>query len=176
MRNHVSLLILLPILFFFNAAIFSKEELRSTGDLVLLELAPVDPRSLMQGDYMRLRFKLAEQATKAVQSGQQTQRVQAVVLSLGQEGRGNQKGLPAHASFLRLHQGEKLASGERLFEVRHLHLSKPQSIEITPSSFLFQEGHAALYQQARFGMMRLNQDGAHLLVGLADKDGKPITP
>jgi uncharacterized membrane-anchored protein len=28
--------------------------------LVFLELAPVDPRSLMQGDYMVLRYKIAE--------------------------------------------------------------------------------------------------------------------
>ncbi len=29
--------------------------------MVLLRLAPVDPRSLMQGDYMRLNYELARQ-------------------------------------------------------------------------------------------------------------------
>ncbi|XOT97907.1 GDYXXLXY domain-containing protein, partial [Alcaligenes pakistanensis] len=30
------------------------------GQTVLLELAPVDPRSLMQGDYMSLNFALSQ--------------------------------------------------------------------------------------------------------------------
>ncbi len=29
------------------------------GQLILLELAPVDPRSLMQGDYMRLNYDIS---------------------------------------------------------------------------------------------------------------------
>ncbi|MFX7329222.1 GDYXXLXY domain-containing protein, partial [Acinetobacter baumannii] len=33
-----------------------KEMLLKEGQLVLLPLAPVDPRSLMQGDYMALRY------------------------------------------------------------------------------------------------------------------------
>lgn len=35
-----------------NGAIWQKEQLISTGRPIFLELAPVDPRSLMQGDYM----------------------------------------------------------------------------------------------------------------------------
>ncbi|MDE8355606.1 GDYXXLXY domain-containing protein, partial [Klebsiella pneumoniae] len=38
-----------------NLAIVSCERLLAEGEVVLLELAPVDPRSLMQGDYMSLR-------------------------------------------------------------------------------------------------------------------------
>ena len=43
-----------------NVSIWQKEQLLNHGKIVLLPLAPVDPRSLMQGDYMRLRFQ-AEQ-------------------------------------------------------------------------------------------------------------------
>jgi len=39
-----------------NAAIWEKEALISTGQVVFVELAPVDPRSLMQGDYMTLNY------------------------------------------------------------------------------------------------------------------------
>ena len=42
----------------FNYGIFQKEEIKANGETVLLELAPVDPRSLMQGDYMRLRYAI----------------------------------------------------------------------------------------------------------------------
>ncbi|WP_319022245.1 GDYXXLXY domain-containing protein, partial [Proteus mirabilis] len=46
------------VLAFVNAAIWQKEALIGTGTTVYVELAPVDPRSLMQGDYMRLAFAL----------------------------------------------------------------------------------------------------------------------
>ena len=45
-----------------NWSIHAREALLRDGRVVLLELAPVDPRSLMQGDYMALRFKVADDA------------------------------------------------------------------------------------------------------------------
>ena len=53
----INLIILLGL---FNNSILQKEELLTDGQLVLLELAPVDPRSLMQGDYMRLRYAISD--------------------------------------------------------------------------------------------------------------------
>ncbi|KAA0891152.1 GDYXXLXY domain-containing protein [Pusillimonas sp. ANT_WB101] len=43
-----------------NATIYQKEQILAHGERVVLELAPVDPRSLMQGDYMALRFGVAQ--------------------------------------------------------------------------------------------------------------------
>lgn len=40
--------------------IVSKEALLRTGQTVRLELAPLDPRSLMQGDYVRLNYKISQ--------------------------------------------------------------------------------------------------------------------
>ena len=56
----IALVVSSALLFaFFNAQILLKEHTRTSGNLVLLELAPVDPRSLMQGDYMTLRYAIA---------------------------------------------------------------------------------------------------------------------
>ncbi len=44
--------------FFFN--IIKNESVLNDGEIVLLKLRPVDPRSLMQGDYMALRFSLGD--------------------------------------------------------------------------------------------------------------------
>src|SRR5687767_13501968 len=41
-----------------NYGIYEKERIKEHGEVLLLELAPVDPRSLMQGDYMRLRYAI----------------------------------------------------------------------------------------------------------------------
>src|SRR5687767_1384940 len=49
-----------------NMSIAQKARLLAEGRVVLLELAPVDPRSLMQGDYMDLRFRVADDAAAAV--------------------------------------------------------------------------------------------------------------
>jgi len=50
---------LLIILAVANAGIYEREQILAHGRRVVLELAPVDPRSLMQGDYMRLNFDVA---------------------------------------------------------------------------------------------------------------------
>ena len=46
---------LILLLGYFNWSVYQKEQTLKEGQLVLLQLAPVDPRSLMQGDYMRLK-------------------------------------------------------------------------------------------------------------------------
>jgi uncharacterized membrane-anchored protein len=46
--------------------IYQKQHLVDSGRMVLLELAPVDPRSLMQGDYMALRFRIADERFRSV--------------------------------------------------------------------------------------------------------------
>ena len=44
-----------------NATVWRYERAMSSGEVVLLRLAPVDPRSLMQGDYMRLNYEIARE-------------------------------------------------------------------------------------------------------------------
>ena len=56
----VILVNLVIVLFLFNRSVVEKENLLENGKLVLLELAPVDPRSLMQGDYMRLSYEISQ--------------------------------------------------------------------------------------------------------------------
>src|SRR5690606_22795049 len=41
-----------------NVDIYRKESLLAEGKPVILQLRPVDPRSLMQGDYMALNFQV----------------------------------------------------------------------------------------------------------------------
>ena len=48
---------LILLLGYFNWSVYKKEQTLKDGQLILLQLAPVDPRSLMQGDYMRLRWQ-----------------------------------------------------------------------------------------------------------------------
>lgn len=54
----VAILGLLLVLTMININVMKFETHLATGDSVLLELAPVDPRGFMQGDYMILRYAL----------------------------------------------------------------------------------------------------------------------
>jgi uncharacterized membrane-anchored protein len=89
-----------------NYTIWARERLLASGEILLLELAPIDPRSLIQGDYMALNFRVA------------------VDLLRGEEARPSQgqavlKRAPdGTATFVRLHAGEALAADERLLDYR----------------------------------------------------------
>ncbi|TKR56627.1 DUF4401 domain-containing protein [Allopusillimonas ginsengisoli] len=52
---------LVLVLVLANTTIYQKEQILAHGERVVLELVPVDPRSLMQGDYMALQFGVAQQ-------------------------------------------------------------------------------------------------------------------
>ena len=49
------------LLSYFVWSVYTREQVLKNGTLVLLPLAPVDPRSLIQGDYMRLNYTIANQ-------------------------------------------------------------------------------------------------------------------
>ena len=74
MKKYSSILIianLVLLLVYFNWSVYQKEQTLKEGQLVLLQLAPVDPRSLMQGDYMRLSYK---EANSELTDGQEAKR------------------------------------------------------------------------------------------------------
>ena len=70
---------LILLLGYFNWSVYQKEQTLKDGQLVLLQLAPVDPRSLMQGDYMRLNYK---EASSNLPDEQTDTRGYAILLSL----------------------------------------------------------------------------------------------
>ena len=119
----------------------------------------MDPRSLMQGDYMRLAWALERRPiTLAGATG-------VLVLALDDRRVG---------SFRRLAGAEPPGPGERLFQVGRSPFGA--SVRVEPHSFLFQEGHADHYARARYGIFRVDKGGRHLLVGLADANAEKIDP
>ena len=150
-----------------NYSIYAKERIEARGEVLLLELAPVDPRSLMQGDYMRLAYKIARDAP---------------VARLAAGARRGYLVLRADADkvarFLRFHSGEDLAPGEKLLRFHVLRPDNPEqrALRIVPDAFLFQEGHAEHYQNARYGVFKFAGAKEYLLTGLAAaEDRQPIT-
>ena len=135
------------------------ETLIAQGRPVLVEIVPVDPRSLLQGDYMRLAFRLPAQVPDDV--GLDARRPQ-VVMALDERG---------VATPLRLAQpGEALASGELRVELAP---SNGRWTLVT-DAWHFREGEGARFEKARYGEFRVQADGRALLVGLRDAELKPL--
>ncbi len=149
-----------------NGRILQTERQLREGELVYLQLAPVDPRSLMQGDYMALNFALANAIRRAEHSGSQVGRDAnngRVIVRLDAQG---------VARFVALDDGRELAAGQRTLRYRQ----RKGRVRFATDAYFFQEGTGARYEAARYGAFRVNQAGAMLLVGLHDEQLQRIRP
>jgi len=160
MRKGIVVLAGLALLVGVNVTILSRERLIDDGTIVLLELAPVDPRSMMQGDYMALRFKAARDAfplataRAAAQDGR---------LVLARDAR-------AVATFRRLDDGASLAADEVTMRYR----VRNGTPKLATNAWFFEEGHAGDYAKARYGEFRVAPDGEAILTGLRDEGLGPL--
>jgi uncharacterized membrane-anchored protein len=161
MRRAVLILLSIAVLAACNLAIYRNERLLAVGETIYLELAPVDPRSLMQGDYMRLRYAIERKAE--ADPGGKTAQGGYMVVSLDEK---------RVASFVRFHEGGAISPNERLVPYhREIH-----SLRVVPDSFMFQEGQAAVYSGAKFGEFKTDGAGRQLLVGLAGPERERLGP
>jgi uncharacterized membrane-anchored protein len=159
MRNALVVGGLVLVLAVPNALVLDKERLLADGTSVLLELAPVDPRSLIQGDYMRLDYAITRQIAD---SQQHWPRTGQIVVALDENG---------VARFARRHNGRTpLGPREHLLTYRR----RRGRIRVGTDAFHFQEGHARRYQSARYGEVRVSRSGTSVLVGLRDSSRKAM--
>lgn len=138
-----------------NWQIASKERLRTGGQNVFLEMAPVDPRSLMQGDYMALDFKLARQIRAVVNLDVEGPLV--AILQLDERRVG---------TFSRLDDGGRLNAGEVRFKFR----IRNERVWLGTNAFFMQEGDGERYSPAHFAEFHVSDSGEALLVDLRDAD------
>lgn len=144
-------------------AIWQKQDLIARGQPVFVELAPVDPRSLMQGDFMRLNFRLLGDAWKLPPPGVGAKR--PLVLARRDE-RGVARLIGLH------HAGTPLAPGELVIELS----PKNGDWTLVTDAWFFREGEGERWAAAKYGEFRVAGDGRALLVGMADAELKPILP
>ena len=161
MRKGIVILAGLAILGLANYSIYSRERLLTEGSLVLLQLAPVDPRSLMQGDYIALRMQVANDLRSRV--AKEALRDGHVVLALDEQRVG---------TFARVDSGTPLAANEARMRYR----VRNDQIKFATNAFFFQEGDANLYAKARYGEFRVGGDGESILTGLRDEQLSILGP
>lgn len=164
MRQKVVILTTIVILILVNSYIFTKESHLKNGAIVYLELAPVDPRSLMQGDYMALRFAIADDIRNALRKTEDKNWDNTegfAILKVDDKKRGtfsslsesSQRGKDEISLFYRVRKGQ---------------------VKIATNAFFFEEGQGEKYEAAGYGKFRVNEDGDPLLVDLYDKEVQEI--
>ncbi len=154
-----------------NRSIAAKERIRREGTAVFLELAPVDPRALMQGAYMALRFALADDIERRAYVAER-------VASLsGADGFGRHAAMSGEGGFavapIRLDaRGVATLADERDADaLRIRYRVRGGRPWLGTNAFFFSEGEALRFAPARFGEFRLDREtGEAVLVGLRDAD------
>lgn len=146
-------LVALIILGYVNYAIFQKEVLTASGEVLLLEIGPRDPRSLIQGDYMALRYRMVMDLPE---SDKWPRRGELVV----------HKDANNVAQFVRVHSGKALAENELLLDYH----KRGGAIYIGAESFFFQEGKASTFAAGRYIELRVDPAGESLIVGMRNEE------
>ncbi|MGK5024723.1 GDYXXLXY domain-containing protein [Janthinobacterium sp. RB2R34] len=151
---------LLLVLVVGNGAIWQKEQLIANGAPVLVALEPVDPRSLMQGDYMTLNF-LSISALNELSGFDESGKRPHVVLTRDERG---------VASVKRVDDGTPLAPGEYRMQLTR----KAGRWTLVSDAWFFKEGEGEHFGKARYGEFRVMPDGRALLVGMRDENLAPL--
>ena len=127
------------------------EQTLASGQTLILELAPVDPRSIMQGDYMALAYAIDRELPD------DAGKFKYVWLSLSEQGIASlhslSNDLPQQPGLI----GVSLRQRDGIYSVG-------------PNGFFFAEGTAAVYEAARYGQFKVDSNGKVLLTALLDEE------
>lgn len=148
-----------------NWDIAQKRSVSDSGEIVLLELRPVDPRSLFQGDYMALA--LAEHTMPDPKTIEGLSYRGTVILALDADRVGR---------FARLDDGSPLQPGELRVRYRRHEDWRGPRLDYGARSYFFQERDAERYAAAKYAVLRVAPDGDTILTELADQGRAAIKP
>lgn len=163
MRKWLAIACGVTCLVLINFSIWQKEQQIAHGRQVLLELAPVDPRSLMQGDYMVLNYSMQNDLRRNLYQDQQWQEKDGfVIVQLDEHQVGH---------YVDLDHGQALAENQ----VRLQYRVRNHSVQFASNAFFFEEGSGKVFEQAKYGEFRVADNGSLLLTNLYDANYHVIT-
>jgi uncharacterized membrane-anchored protein len=174
--NWVLVLTAVLALVYVNLNAWQSQQIKLSGDVLFLELAPVDPLSLVQGQYMRLRFEIEKEYNATSEDQQVIQNGHGDVLamiSLDAKQIGTLTGLLSPKQWQQHGDGSLV---QLQVHAQHTDSEGSYDIRIQQNSFLFQESTEDRYTRAKYGMFRVHKDGRYVLVDLADEQLRPLTP
>lgn len=139
-----------------NYSIRAKEQIIRNGERIYLALAPVDPRSLMQGDYMALRFQLATQIEQSLPSTDVT-------------------AVPRVPVVLDDQRVARLAANGAAGDLNIRYRLRNRRVWLGTNAYFFEEGTASRFVGARYGEFKVDREsGEAVLVALRDAELRPL--
>ena len=145
---------LILVLAFFAFSVIQKETLIAKGTEILLRLAPVDPRSPMQGDYMALDYEIMHEIGYKSKSGY-------IVVKVGSD---------RVAEFVRVQNDKNVNDGEHLIRYKR----QSGRLSVGADNYFFQEGSGKKFENAKYGLLKVDSEGNSILIGLCDDAGQLI--
>lgn len=169
--TYIILITFILIVFFFFIVVIQKERTIKEGELVLLELAPIDPRSLIQGDYMQLNYTISTKerdnfgstADQVTNEEKYKKKRGYVLLQLDEKQIGH---------YVKLTDKMEKKENNQIY-IRFFNYDGWQ-YNIGAESYFFQEGEAVKFEKAKYGALRVDDKGNSVLIGVYDKDLKLI--
>ncbi|MFY0614558.1 MAG: GDYXXLXY domain-containing protein [Hyphomicrobiaceae bacterium] len=144
-----------------GTGIWQNEDIIKNGRRIFIALGPVDPRSLMRGDYMALNIR----APRLPRSNRTRRRNETPVWASASIDKDDVATINRYA-----YRGADTIYGDIVLQIR----MQGGRVVIGTNAYFFPEGQGAKYSKARFGEFRVGKDGKPLLTGLADENRQRI--
>ena len=184
-----ALLGLLLVLTVITINISKYENHLSDGKTVLLELAPVDPRGFMQGDFMALSYALEGDIFAALRPKKRESNF------------GNLENLEDLQPDFQIYEPSdgyvivkvdsnnvghfvRLADSNNRDNLNNLAVNelpiyyriRNGNVKLATNAFFFQEGHVEAFEAAKYGLFRVNGKGKPLLTDMVNENFVIIKP
>lgn len=179
-----ALLTLAAVLLVANGLIYQKENIVRHGQEMVLELAPVDPRSLMQGDYMSLSFTIfthldamLNTMPKDMRESVEEHKQLSALLTPNEQGVFGVRGiqLPDAVQEQYYAQDARYANKDNWPDTAvRLTLRKERNWSLGTDAWFFPEGTSADFDRARYGRFKVGHRGEAVLTDMLDGDMQPI--
>lgn len=167
MRRDAGILVgLLLVLGVVGWSVRENEAILADGQLVRLALAPVDPRSLLQGDYMALNYEVQNHLRGSRPREDGFVILQPDVQGVGRFVRTQPELVPLTAGEVAMRY--RVRAGASNFGIRG------NAVRFATNAFFFEEGTGKRYEQAKYGEFRVGSNGEPRLQALLDAELKPL--
>ena len=140
-----------------GTAVRSAEDVLANGRIVYIALRPVDPRSLIQGDYMAVAFNVDRLPAPREINGEVI-----ALADIDDRSIATIQGLAA--------PGAKPQADQIAVKLRQ----KSRRWFVGTDAYFFEEGRADDFAHAKYGQFRLGTDGRLLLVAMTDDNLKVL--
>ncbi|PTV44290.1 GDYXXLXY protein [Acinetobacter oleivorans] len=170
MKKYFSLILALATILIFVGLVVKNEWHLHHSKSIFIELRPVDPRSILQGDYMALAYELNLQSLKAL-AGSESEALDQVIF--------NHSSVPAKVILDSQNRVVRtILDSNNSVAGQSLILKNPenrlQALYPASRSFLFAEGLAQCYQKAKYAEFKVNTTGEAILFDLRGEGLQPL--